>query len=1454
MKRLLIYIAIVLAGSSVHGQIIEQCPDPTMVVLAGVCESACVVCDLDNYTGTNATIELGEAPSGFCAGSLHNTQWVGFVAGSADVTLEIDVFDCEFDYDNDTFFEGLQIGIYQTTDCNNFVSAFNCEDQVFDNETGVFTNTNPLTIGGIYFLVLDGAFGDICSFTVRVTNGSTVAPEVDPVAPNIVAGSQICRGGILNVAVDPPIFGAGAYYWTLNGADAGTDLSTAIQFPTEVGFYELCVTPYNPCSDGIQACVEVEVVPAVIEPLAETICEGDTLNFEGVGYTEDAVYNIHVPVVDDCDEYYQLSLDVIPTAATFLEEEICVNSIFEVGSEVFDSSGDYTVLLVSELSGCDSVVYLDLNVVGPEDTIRLNEIICYGDVYFIGEDTLRESGTYFYDLQDEFGCDSLINLNLEILPAPEGMVDATICIGESYSFNGEEYTLAGTYPVDIPLANGCDSLAILQLEVLLNDTTMLNEYICEGQAYLLGNESYTMAGSYEVPFPAANGCDSIVMLELAVVAPVVTVDSVQICEGDTITVDNNTYETTGTYDHPYLLPNGCDSIYRLVLDVVAPLTQTLDVIICAEAIFNLGGESFDSTGIYMVTTPAPNGCDSLYTLNLTVAEPLFSSGNISLCAEDTYTFSDTTLSTTGVYEFLLTATDGCDSLVTINLQFDEPIVTNLEETICSGDVYPLGDDFFDSSGDYTRVLMAANGCDSTVNLQLTVTPAPVGTAIIDICEGEEYWFNGQLYSETGFYTDTLSTLAGCDSIDQLILTIIPHTTNTIAPSVCAGGSYAIADTLLRDAGSYIFIFPSSAGCDSILTVMLSLEDTIVEALDIRICEGESYSVSSESYDETGFYETLLSTPEGCDSLVQLDLTVVPADFIQLTESICIGENYEVGDTSYANTGVFTTMLINSTTGCDSIVELDLTVVSVVETFLDEAICEDETFMVGTAIFTETGSYTTMLQSLTTGCDSIVYLELRVNETASTQLSEQICTGESYALGGMNYTTTGIYEAILSTTEGCDSTVLLDLYVAPCELTLTTAISNNSCAGDTSGEITLNLLVGTPPYNVNWLSNENGLSGSETIPSNNGAFTIGSLPAASYTININDVNDVDTTFVVMVAEPNELSLILDVSDYGGFQLSCAEEADGYLQANVMGGTPPYNYSWSEGSTTANIEQLAAGAYQLTVSDANDCQITASASLMAPDLLLGELETSPVNCITPSSGVIKVGAVSGGAPPYLYALNGSAYSSESLFAGLPVGEYTLNIQDVNGCNWAVETAIAPAPAFVIDAGEDEEMAFGDNLRLGAMPVDPLINYQWSGGPIMDCDTCATPLVAPEETTLYHLLATDENGCTAEDVVTVFVTKLNEVFIPNAFSPDGDGFNDRFRIYGGKQLIRISTLRIFDRWGVLVYQENDLSSGEETRAWDGQFQGQPMPSGVYVYIAEVLFLDGSTEVLGGEVLLLR
>ncbi|MEZ4948170.1 MAG: gliding motility-associated C-terminal domain-containing protein [Saprospiraceae bacterium] len=117
------------------------------------------------------------------------------------------------------------------------------------------------------------------------------------------------------------------------------------------------------------------------------------------------------------------------------------------------------------------------------------------------------------------------------------------------------------------------------------------------------------------------------------------------------------------------------------------------------------------------------------------------------------------------------------------------------------------------------------------------------------------------------------------------------------------------------------------------------------------------------------------------------------------------------------------------------------------------------------------------------------------------------------------------------------------------------------------------------------------------------------------------------------------------------------------------------------------------------------------------------------------------------------------------------------------------------------------------------------------------------------------TDENGCKAKDSISFNVDIVRKVFIPNAFSPNGDGINDVFMIFGDiPNVAEIESLQIFGRWGELIFEKKNFLPNDETFGWDGYFKNKKMESGVYVYVAKIKFLDGVSHLYSGNLSLVR
>ena len=137
---------------------------------------------------------------------------------------------------------------------------------------------------------------------------------------------------------------------------------------------------------------------------------------------------------------------------------------------------------------------------------------------------------------------------------------------------------------------------------------------------------------------------------------------------------------------------------------------------------------------------------------------------------------------------------------------------------------------------------------------------------------------------------------------------------------------------------------------------------------------------------------------------------------------------------------------------------------------------------------------------------------------------------------------------------------------------------------------------------------------------------------------------------------------------------------------------------------------------------------------------------------------------------------------------------------------------------------------------------------------CLNCTDPLVMPIVTSAYSVEIFDENGCSALDDINVIVEKERNIYIPNAFSPNEDGNNDEFMIFSILGVKEINSFQIYSRWGELVFSDSNFQPNDPTNSWDGTFNGEVLNPAVFVYFAQIEFLDGKVILYKGDVTLLR
>ncbi|MEO1261672.1 MAG: T9SS type A sorting domain-containing protein [Bacteroidota bacterium] len=491
-----------------------------------------------------------------------------------------------------------------------------------------------------------------------------------------------------------------------------------------------------------------------------------------------------------------------------------------------------------------AAIYFDFNEPIITNTVfhTIEKPMHFGNAYFSGCQGDEFQGialtvdTTVYDTLQFTWYDSVTITTIEVFETVETLSSATICDGETVQFYGHILNQTGVYQTVLSSVNGCDSTITLTLEVLPNEHTQLSAQICESESYDFNGQLIDQAGEYQAVLSSYTGCDSTVTLNLEVLPNEHTQLSAQICESE-------------SYD------------------------------------FN--GQLIDQTGEYQAVLTSHTGCDSIVTLDLDVQPNNFVQINEQICEGESFLYEGVAFNQTGVYEFEYTNVAGCDSLVILSLEILPAFETQLQTTICAGTVLDFYGEILDSPGTYQHILSAQNGCDSLISLTLEKLENSTYSFSATICEGEDLLFNGQLLTEAGIYQHIATAANGCDSTTILTLEVLPRKYAALAAVFCEGSSFEYDGEILNQPGLYTFTLTSHNGCDSIVTLTLTTNPSFFVMMDTMLLPGESI-FGVPIFSDTSFVQHFLTTA-GCDSLIQVNasLLVGTNDFRQneLTRNI-----------------------------------------------------------------------------------------------------------------------------------------------------------------------------------------------------------------------------------------------------------------------------------------------------------------------------------------------------------------------------------------------------------------------------------------------------------------------------------------------------------------------------------------------------------------------------------------
>ncbi len=426
---------------------------------------------------------------------------------------------------------------------------------------------------------------------------------------------------------------------------------------------------------------------------------------------------------------------------------------------------------------------------------------------------------------------------------------------------------------------------------------------------------------------------------------------------------------------------------------------------------------------------------------------------------------------------------------------------------------------------------------------------------------------------------------------------------------------------------------------------------------------------------------------------------------------------------------------------------------------------------------------------------------------------------------------GLYTVIVADEHQCTATASFQVPDTS-DNTININVISPLCFGDCTGEVALTLDFNMP-YSILWNTGD-------TLPQ------LDSLCTGQYHAFINETSGCVYNIYAHVPElpPLQFTNIYTLLP------SCNGDADGSIRINTTGGTAPYSYFINEVPCGNEIQNLSSGTYLLTVIDANDCRVDTNLVLTEPNPIIVTEQHQQPPCPQVCNGTISLN-VTGGTPPYRYDWsNGNTLSyGESLC----IGTYTIEVNDVMGCRTSIIVTLSDSSLFPvpIQAWSDEDTIYeGASTVIHATDLDGFI-YQWQPPTGLATPTQPNSVATPPNTITYVILVRDMYGCEKRDTLRIHIKEVicdePYIFIPNAFSPNGDGINDMLFVRG--DFITECLLRIYDRWGEKVFETTSTDKG-----WDGTFKEKDCQQGVYDYYLEVWCLGEKQFFKKGNVTLLR
>lgn len=797
------------------------------------------------------------------------------------------------------------------------------------------------------------AYGCTATVTQIISISSNgLSGNISPASP-----APICEGASITLTAPA---GAVSYLWS----DSTTTTQTFVA--TEEGSYSVTLTDANGCTYAPPP-VNVEITPgpdALIKALLEnalgqiigtsyptlTTCEGEDVHLLAQG---NGAYN-----------YAWSGGNGFDNEVFFTDDR---NNLLSVGTHTF------TVTVTDIASGCTSVADPFLVTVNPNPSgfSIASSGSCAGSAnvltysgpqpanwQFIWNNgapgpslTTDASGLYYIRVINEFGCEAKSN-SVVILPGPNVAAipggchsrcrPDTLClpnipniVGWQWYFNGSPVpganspdfvaTQSGAYYAELTDQFGCtnqsDPLTLNLFDGFGNIDGQVwadvngSGAIDAGDTLVSGIDVNLLESGAQVGagVSAANG--GFAFTNIPSTGYVVEIDPDSLASIWKIVIGQN----------PVAL-SGCDALAEsdLLIKYCPPTGSLLQVNVCPNEVYDYNGTLLQAGETQDFILTNFQGCDSIVTVSVFGVNATASSFAVSICPNDTYDYNGTPLPPGTTQDFHFQNQLGCDSTVTVTVNALQASASVLDVAVCPGDLYDYNGTLLSAGQTQNFVYTNAAGCDSTVTVTVAALPVSISGLSVSVCPGELYDYNGTMLATGQIQNFVFTNAAGCDSTVTVTVNQLPVDYMVVDALACEGDSLLFDGVWIPVNSVHIFTYQNAAGCDSIIEVAVGSFGPIqTSTLSAVVCPGETFAYNGQQLQPGTTTDVALANIWGCDSIVSVTVTALTVSNEVLEVEVCPGLTYTYAGVELA-AGATRDFHFTTPEGCDSTVMVTVT--------------------------------------------------------------------------------------------------------------------------------------------------------------------------------------------------------------------------------------------------------------------------------------------------------------------------------------------------------------------------------------------------------------------------------------------------------------------------------------------------------------------------------------------------